>query len=151
MAGLSAGLLVVQLGCHTYRPMQGIAPAVGREVAVELNDRGRLVAAGQLGESVWRIDGSVVALADSSLTMRVMRTVMVRGSSAIWSGESVTIPRSGIQQVLSREFSRERTVAVVVGAVGVVALLAKAINLLPGGTPTSEVPIPCVPPGCIQQ
>lgn len=88
-AGLCAGLLAFQLGCHTYLPTQELVPVAGREVAVELNDRGRLMVAGQLGESVLRVDGTVVSTTDSMITMRVSRTVQVRGSTVVWAGESV--------------------------------------------------------------
>lgn len=146
-AGLCAGLLAFQLGCHTYRPMQEPVPAAGREVAVELNDRGRLMVAGQLGESVWRVDGTLVSSTDSMITMRVSRTVQVRGSSAVWAGEPVQIPQAGVRGYRLREFSRGRSVALVAGIVGVLAFLATSLDLFGGGSEKPDPTGPC-PPNC---
>jgi hypothetical protein len=146
-AGLCAGLLAFQLGCHTYLPMQEPVPAAGREVAVELNDRGRLMVAGQLGESVLRVDGTLVSTTDSMITMRVSRTVQVRGSTAVWAGEPVQIPQAGVRGYRVREFSRGRTVALAVGALGVLTFLATSLDLIGGGTGKPDPDDPC-PPNC---
>jgi hypothetical protein len=146
-AGLCAGLLAFQLGCHTYLPTQEPVPAAGREIAVELNDRGRLMVAGQLGESVLRVDGTLVSTTDSMITMRVSRTVQVKGASAVWTGESVQIPQSGVRGYRVREFSRGKTVALVAGIVGALAFLATALDLLGGGSDKPDPTDPC-PPNC---
>jgi hypothetical protein len=146
-AGLCAGLLAFQLGCHTYLPMQELVPVAGREVAVELNDRGRLMVAGQLGESVLRVDGMLVSTTDSMITMRVSRTVQVRGSTVVWTGESVQIPSAGVRGYRVREFSRGRTVALAVGIVGVLTFLATSLDLIGGGSEKPDPTDPC-PPIC---
>jgi hypothetical protein len=146
-AGLCAGLLAFQLGCHTYLPMQEPVPAAGRGVAVELNDRGRLMVAGQLGESVLRVDGTLVSTTDSMITMRVSRTVQVRGSTAVWAGESVQIPQAGVRGYRLREFSRGRSVALAVGIVGVLVFLATSLDLFGGGSEKPDPTDPC-PPNC---
>ncbi|MFM8779951.1 MAG: hypothetical protein ACKOFO_00435, partial [Gemmatimonadota bacterium] len=95
-AGLRAAALAVALtGCHTYLPPQDQVPVLGREIAIELNDRGRLLVVPQLGEAVLRVQGTLVASTDSTVTMSVSRTVQLQGSSALWTGESVTIPVVG--------------------------------------------------------
>ncbi len=132
-AGLCAAALATQIACHTYRPMQEVVPASGREVAVELNDRGRVLVGGQLGESVLQVHGRIIASTDSAVTLSVARTVLLQGSTAVWTGETVTIPREGVRGFRVREYSRSRTVMLSVGiAVGLV-ILGGIINLAAGG------------------
>jgi len=120
-------------GCHTYLPPQDQVPVAGREIAVELNDRGRLLVVPQLGEAVLRVHGTLVASADSTVTMSVSRTVQLQGSSALWTGESVTIPVAGIRGFRLREFSQKRSVAMAVGVAGALAVVAPRLKIVGGG------------------
>ncbi len=119
---VAAGALAVQFGCHSYSPVQESVPTIGREIAVELNDRGRLMVAGRLGESVLRVEGRLTDSTSSEVTLSVARTVLMQGSSVVWTGESVAIPREGIRHFRLREFSRSRTAMLTAG----VALLVGA-------------------------
>ncbi|MEY4045452.1 MAG: hypothetical protein RL644_1720 [Actinomycetota bacterium] len=133
-AGLSVVALATALtGCHTYLPPQDQVPVTGREIAVELNDRGRLLVVPQLGESVLRVHGTLVASTDSTVTMSVSRTVQLQGSSALWTGESVTIPVTGVRGFRLREFSQKRSVAMAVGVAGALAVVAPRLKIVGGG------------------
>ena len=133
-AGLSVVALATALtGCHTYLPPQDQVPVTGREIAVELNDRGRLLDVPQLGESVLRVHGTLVASTDSTVTMSVSRTVQLQGSSALWTGESVTIPVTGVRGFRLREFSQKRSVAMAVGVAGALAVVAPRLKIVGGG------------------
>ena len=133
-AGLSVVALATALtGCHTYLPPQDQVPVTGREIAVELNDRGRLLVVPQLGESVLRAHGTLVASTDSTVTMSVSRTVQLQGSSALWTGESVTIPVTGVRGFRLREFSQKRSVAMAVGVAGALAVVAPRLKIVGGG------------------
>ena len=133
-AGLSVVALATALtGCHTYLPPQDQVPVTGREIAVELNDRGRLLVVPQLGESVLRVHGTLVASTDSTVTMSVSRTVQLQGSSALWTGESVTIPVTGVRGFRLREFSQKRSVAMAVGVAGALAVVAPHLKIVGGG------------------
>jgi len=132
-AGLGAGLLAFQSGCHTYLPVQDQVPVMGHEVAIELNDRGRLLVVSQLGESVLRVDGTLVATTDSMVTMRVSRTVQIQGSSTLWAGEAVTIPVVGIRGYRMREFSRGRSAAMAGGVLATLAVVAPFLRIIGGG------------------
>lgn len=128
-----AALAATLTGCHTYLPPQDQVPVAGREIAVELNDRGRLLVVPQLGEAVLRVHGTLVASADSTVTMSVSRTVQLQGSSALWTGESVTIPVAGIRGFRLREFSQKRSVAMAVGVAGALAVVAPRLKIVGGG------------------
>ncbi len=133
-AGLSVVALATALtGCHTYLPPQDQVPVTGREIAVELNDRGRLLVVPQLGESVLRVHGTLVASTDSTVTMSVSRTVQLQGSSALWTGESVTIPVTGVRGFRLREFSQKRSVAMAVGVAGALAVVAPRLKIVGSG------------------
>ena len=133
-AGLGVVALAAALtGCHTYLPPQDQVPVTGREIAVELNDRGRLLVVPQLGESVLRVHGTLVASTDSTVTMSVSRTVQLQGSSALWTGESVTIPVTGVRGFRLREFSQKRSVAMAVGVAGALAVVAPRLKIVGGG------------------
>ena len=132
-AGLGAGLLALQTGCHAYLPLQDQVPGMGHEVAIELNDRGRLLVVPQLGESVLRVDGTLVAATDSMVTMRVSRTVQIQGSSALWTGEAVTIPVQGIRGYRLREFSRGRSAVMAGGVLATLAVVAPYLRIIGGG------------------
>jgi len=134
-AGLGAVALVAAAltGCHTYLPPQDQVPVAGREIAVELNDRGRLLVVPQLGEAVLRVHGTLVSSTDSTVTMSVSRTVQLQGSSALWTGESVTIPVAGVRGFRLREFSQKRSVAMAVGVAGALAVVAPHLKIVGGG------------------
>ena len=133
-AGLSVVALATALtGCHTYLPPQDQVPVTGREIAVELNDRGRLLVVPQLGEAVLRVHGTLVASTDSTVTISVSRTVQLQGSSALWTGESVTIPVTGVRGFRLREFSQKRSVAMAVGVAGALAVVAPRLKIVGGG------------------
>lgn len=122
-----------QLACHSYLPAQDMVPVSGKEVAVQLNDRGRSLVGDRLGESVMQIEGRLIGSTDSEVTLSVSRTVMLQGSSAVWSGENVAIPREGVRSFRLREFSRGRTAVFSVALVAGIAILGGLISLVAGG------------------
>jgi hypothetical protein len=132
-AGLCAVAMATQLACHTYLPAQDVVPVSGKKVAVVLNDRGRLLVGDRLGESVQQIEGRLLSSTDSVVTLSVTRTVMLQGSSAVWAGENVAIPREGVRSFRLREFSRGRTAALSVALVAGIALLGGLLTLVAGG------------------
>lgn len=125
--------LATQMGCHAYLAPQEPVPASGRSVSIELNDRGRAMVGGQLGESVRHVQGQLIGSTDSEVTVSVARTVSTQGSSVVWTGERVVIPREGVRGYRVREFSRGRTVLLSLGLVVGVLALGSLISLVAGG------------------
>lgn len=132
-AGLCAVAMATQVACHTYLPPQEVVPVSGKAVAVELNDRGRVLVGDRLGESVERVEGQLVGSTDSEVTLSVTRTVMLQGSSAVWTGEQVVIPREGVRSFRLREFSKGRSVMLGVALIAGVAIVGGILTLLGGG------------------
>jgi hypothetical protein len=97
-------------GCYryTYPPA---TPAPSRYIALDLNDRGRVALEHHVGPSIARVEGTLDGATDSVLTLRVVRTISLRGQSSRWNGESVTIRREHVGVLRERHFSPGRTVA----------------------------------------
>ncbi len=139
---LCAGLLAVQTACHNYLPLQESVPEGGAVIGVVLNDQGRALLGDRLGESVDRVDGVMVSQTEASITLNVTKTRSLRGSHAVWSGESLTIPRQGIRGYQQRQYSRGRTAMLVVGLVLGLAAVGSLITLAAGGFGRTDDPGP---------
>jgi hypothetical protein len=140
VAGLWAAALALQLGCYSYLPVQSAPPvAVGKDVAVVLNDRGRALLAERVGPAIDRIDGRLAGVEGDAVTVAVTRVTDLRGNSAGWSGEPVRIPRDAITGFRPRTFSTFKT-ALLAGAVvlGVVLSLRTSLDIF--GTPEPDRP-----------
>lgn len=133
-AGLSAAGLATQLACHTYQPLQESVPVTGREIAIEINDRGRVMVGGQLGEAVHAVEGKVIEATDSQVTLSVARTVSMRGSTAVWAGEQVSVPREAVRGFRVRQYSRSRTVMLALGSFAGLVLLGVGLTIVGGGS-----------------
>lgn len=121
--------LLMQVGCYSYLPLQEQVPPAGQIIGLTLNDRGRVMVADQLGESIERVSGLLVANSETSVTLEVARTRSLRGVDVTWTGERVQIPREGIRGYQQRQFSRGRTALFVVGAVVGVVLVGQLFGL----------------------
>jgi hypothetical protein len=132
-AGLCAVGLATQMACYTLQPLQEVVPVSGQMVAIELSDRGRVLVGGQLGEQVDQVMGTIISSTDSAVTLSVARTVLMQGSTVVWTGEQVAIPREGVRGYRIREFAKGKTVMLSVGvAVGLV-LIGVGLSIIGGG------------------
>lgn len=126
-------LLALQTACHAYLPLQEAVPERGLVIGVVLNDQGRALVGDRLGESVDRVEGMLVSDTGSTITLNVTRTRSLRGTTAVWTGETVSIPRAGIRGFQERRFSRGRTAWLVAGIIVGLAAVASVITLAAGG------------------
>jgi len=129
VAGLCAASLVLQMGCYTFKPLQTSVPATGSRIAVQLNDRGRFTLGDRLGSAIDNVDGLLVEVDGTSVTLEVYRTTDMRGGTATWTGERVRVPKDAIVGYQERQFSKRRTVLLVGTVVGVIAATMLAVNL----------------------
>lgn len=136
---------VVLAGCYTY-VYAPATPAPGQYVSVDLNDRGRVALEQNVGPSIARVEGPLEQADDSVLTLRVSRTIGLRGESNRWNGELVTMRREHAGLLRERRLSTGRTVALAGSlAVGLVAFAAT--QGLMGGSSGGIVTPPPPPPG----
>ena len=115
VSGLCALALALQIGCFSYLPVQSVPPVPAQQVGVVINDRGRVL----LGD---RQDGSIV--------VDVYRVTDLRGNTATWTGERVSIPDEAILGYRARTFSKMKTLLLVGSIVmAIVASVGKSLDL----------------------
>lgn len=136
--------LATQFGCYSFLPLQSTPPKIAEEAGIVINDRGRLLLGDRVGSSVDRIDGKVISRQDGSIVMDVYRVTDLRGNSATWTGERVSIPEEAVLGYRARKFSKFKTL-MLVGAitVAIMTTLARSLNIFgdPASLPTPEPPI----------
>jgi len=127
---LAAVLLV---GCYTFEPVQGPTPAVGTEIAFDINDAGRVALGGSMGPEIAQIEGRLVDKGSADYLVAVTAVHLLRGGEQVWSKEPVRIKSEYVSSVYEKKFSAVKSVALGAVGVGVVAALAGR-SLIGGGT-----------------
>jgi hypothetical protein len=81
------------------------------------------------------VQGRLVAVDDSTLTVAATSVLSLTGENVTWTGERVTLPRSGVGLVQQRALSRGRTVvaALIAVAAALGALAAVGLNVFGTG------------------
>ncbi len=138
---LSLCTLSLQWGCYSYLPVQSAPPPVSEKMAVALNDRGRVLLGDRLGSSVDRVEGVLVSADSAGIVMDVSGIKDLRGGSAVWSGERVTIPNEAIMGFRPRKLSKARSFLLAGAIVGVLAVITfgLTLDLFGGDTEGGEV------------
>jgi hypothetical protein len=104
-----------------------------------LNDRGRVLLGDRVGASVDRIDGKVVSLQNGALVLDVYRVTDLRGNTATWTGERVSIPEEAILGYRPRTLSKFKTFLLVgTIALAIISSLGKSLDLF--GDPVTDRP-----------
>lgn len=144
VGGLSLLLVLFQAGCYSYLPLQTELPRTP-DVRVMLSDRGRVEVGDAMGPSVESIEGAVAGEDSTTVRVKVTRVVYTRGGSSIWTGEEVTIPKSGILGFQGRQFSKSRSWALAGLTAAVIAYSILSVNFDLFG---NERPDRCTGPSC---
>ena len=127
---LCALALALQIGCFSYLPVQSTPPAPAQQVAIVINDRGRVLLGDRVGASVDRIDGKVVSRQNGALVLDVYRVTDLRGNTATWTGERVSIPEEAILGYRARKLSKFKTFLLVgTIALAIISSLGKTLDL----------------------
>jgi hypothetical protein len=127
---------VLSVGCYTYEPVQGPTPAVGSEIAFDINDAGRVALGGSMGPEIIQVEGRLVEKGPADYLVAVSSVHMLRGGEQVWSKEPVRIKSEYVSSVYQKKFSAVRSVAL--GAVGVGIVAALAGRSLVGGGSTDQ-------------
>ena len=127
VGGLSLLLVLFQVGCYSYLPMQTEVPR-SPEVRVLLNDRGRTELGAGLGPPVEAIEGVVASEDSSAIRLKVSRVIHIRGGSSVWAGEELAIPKAGVLGFQGRQFSKARSWALFGLTAAVVAYSILTVN-----------------------
>lgn len=117
------GILSLTLvgACYKSVPVDSSAVTVGREVVLDLTERGAIELASQLGAQLRSVAGRVSTVSLERYEVSVTQTTSRAGVETIWRGESASIPRQYVDRLHERRIDRKRTWIVagltVVGAV----------------------------------
>ena len=118
---LAAVLLV---GCYTFEPVQGPSPAVGTEIAFDINDAGRVALGGSMGPEIAQVEGRLLEKGPAEYLVAVTDVHLLRGGEQVWSKEPVRIKSEYVSSVYEKKFSTARTVALSAIGVGIIAAIA---------------------------
>ncbi len=121
--------LSLQWGCYTYMPVQSASPLPQQRTAVALNDRGRLMLSDRLGPEIERVEGVVVSSDSAGVVLDVSGIKDLRGGSAVWSGERVSIPAEAILGFRPRKLSKVRSYVLAGAIIAVLAITSFGLSL----------------------
>jgi hypothetical protein len=113
-------------GCYDYAAVRPEATAPGQIMRVDLSPVGTSRLASLVGPYAARMEGVVQAADDSTLTLSVREVVRQNGVPETWSGERVRLASGDMNVAERRAFSRARTAAVSVLALGAATIAAVA-------------------------
>ena len=117
-------LLVLPLvGCYTLQPTGGVVPELGREIAMDMNDAGRLAVGTSMGQEIAQVEGRLVSKDSSEYTVAVSMVHLLRGGEQVWRGERVKIKKEHVAFLYERKFDKTRSVAMGSIGVGAAALI----------------------------
>lgn len=125
--------------CYRYEPHSTPLPVAGENVRMHFTLSGSQDVARVLGSDIASFDGRMVSEAAGILLFAVSSTVTRGGKSATWTGEQVHIPRTAIEKLELRVLDKKRTIRttvfIVLGAVGISALIQKLARDAVGSPP----------------
>ena len=126
ITGALALLSLVLAACYRYEPSTVAQPSTGDDVRLTLLAAATERLAPVLGPGTTSLTGHILADDGSAFMLGVDRTFKDDGVAVVWSGDRVTIPRSGIAQVERRVLDRNRTL-VATGGIVVTAIVSAFI------------------------
>jgi len=111
-------LLTVFLGgCYTLQPTGGTVPELGKAIAMDINDAGRLAIGSSMGQEIAQVEGRLLGKENGEYTVAVSMVHLLRGGEQVWRGERVRIKAEHVAYMYERKFDGTRSVAM--GSIGV--------------------------------
>lgn len=123
---VSAVVLIACGACQMYTPISLAPTSTGTPVRVTLTDRGAAQLFDVLGAAPHEVEGKVVDVSDTTVTLGVTGVSRLSGADEPWNGERVTIPRGAIASVDRHSVSVVRSLLVAAGIVGGAYLATRA-------------------------
>lgn len=136
--------IVSSAACYAQVPITDASAApAGEPVHAVLTPYGSVEMVSKLGPNVHEVDGRLVSLDTSTVTIALATTVGLDGSQQNWSGDRIEFPRTVLDQLTTSRFSAKRTVWLGVVTVAGVAVLRGVLggtSLVGGGGSNSPPP-----------
>ena len=115
--------------CYQYTPVEGGISAVGREVVLELSERGAIELAPRLGAQLKSVSGRVSDFSGDVYQVSVTQTTSRGGVETLWRGENAAVSRAYVTSVGDRQLDKRRSwIAAGLTALGV-ALAGQAFGV----------------------
>jgi hypothetical protein len=130
-------LIAFVAGCFSLQPVDRLAPSVGAEVAVDLNEAGRTALAPALGPEVAQVQGHLLRRDGDADLLAVSSTRFVNGGGRTWAGETVHVRSDYTTRYYENRVSSKRSLVAGGILAGTIAVLT-AVALQP--TPTPDLP-----------
>ena len=138
----TAAFAALVTGCYTLRPVSGVVPEIGSEVAFDVNDAGRVALGGTMGPEIAQIEGRVVSRDQGDFTLSVSAIRLLRGGEQVWRGEQVRLKSEYLGNAYERRFSRGRTLVLSAAGIGSFAYLLTRTLFASGTEDEKTVPDP---------
>jgi hypothetical protein len=129
-------------GCFSLQPVDRLAPAVGAEVAVDLNDAGRSALAPTLGSEVAQVHGHLIRRDGDQDVLALTTTEFVHGGERTWAGETLHVHANYASRYYENRVSTKRSL--VAGGLILGGLAIAAVEAL------KPTPVPSPPGGVIE-
>ena len=136
-AAALVGALQLLSACYQYVPVQS-APAVGSQVALEINDDGRVALREQLGPGVVRLEGRLTAVDSDGMLVETSSVTQIRGRPIPVDSVRVRVSQGHVEGMNERRLSRSRTFMVIGGAVAIVAAFFVGNGVFGRSTPPED-------------
>jgi len=124
----AAGLFVLA-GCYTYEPAR-TTPQPGNELALDINDTGRVALRGAMGPEISQIEGRLIQKTATDYVISVSLVHLLRGGEQTWSGEEVRLKQEFVSTIYEKRFSKSRTLIASATTAAVVVLVATKSSLI---------------------
>ena len=133
-AAVIVAFSTVGAGCYRYTPIDTPAqPSLGADVRVLLTDAGALALAPLIGNRVALVDGRLVEIADTVVTVSVTGTTDRLGNETPWRGEQVAIPRPMVDGFQRRTLDHRKSYVVGGIAAGLVVVAGIGFSIAGDG------------------
>ena len=121
-------------GCFSLQPVDRLAPSVGSEVAVDLNDAGRSALAPTLGSEVAQVHGHLIRRDGDQDLLALTSTAFVHGGERTWAGETVHVHSTYASRYYENRVSTKRSLiagGLLLGGLAIVAAEALKPTAVP--------------------
>ncbi len=138
-AAVILGTVQLFTACYQYVPVQS-ALAIGSQVALEINDDGRVALREQLGPGIVRLEGRLSAVDSDGMLVETSSVTQIRGRAMPVDSVRVRVSQGHVERMNERRLSRSRTFMVIGGAVAIVAAFFVGNGVFGRTTPPDDPP-----------
>ncbi len=130
---------VLLSGCYSLESAGGVVPEMGRQVAFDITDAGRVGLGGAMGPEIAQVEGRLVSRDHGEYVVAVTGVHLLKGGFQTWAGEQVHLKDEYVSTTYVREFSKSRTAAASALGIGTMAYILTR-SLKASGTEDQQPP-----------